>query len=279
MTSISQPGVFDIPADEYHRDPVKGGSLSSSAARRLLATCPARWRYEQDHPTPPTDAMELGTAAHSTVLGTGAEIVTVDAADWRSKTAKEMRAEARRSGGVAVLAKDMDRLDDMAAAVRKHPVAGVLLEPGAGHTEQTLIWRDPGTGVWCRAMLDRRLTLNGRVLVVDYKTTADAAGDSMAKSVARYGYHQQGAFYSEGVEELDLGAPHSLFVFQETSPPHLIRVVELDYSALQVGRRRNRRALEIFRDCRESGIWPGYPTEIETVALPPWAEREEELIA
>ena len=30
---ITEPGVYDIPATAYHRDPVVGGSLSSTGAR------------------------------------------------------------------------------------------------------------------------------------------------------------------------------------------------------------------------------------------------------
>jgi len=37
---ITEPGVYALPADVYHADPVAGGSLSSSGAKKLLA-CPA----------------------------------------------------------------------------------------------------------------------------------------------------------------------------------------------------------------------------------------------
>jgi hypothetical protein len=40
-----------------------------------------------------------------------------------------------------------------------------------------------------------------------------------------------------------------------------------------------RKACERFRDCTESGIWPGYsdePEDIETIRLPPWVTRIEE---
>ena len=51
--TITEPGVYEMPAEEYHADPVEGGSLSSTGARRLLEMAPARWRYEQAHPSPP----------------------------------------------------------------------------------------------------------------------------------------------------------------------------------------------------------------------------------
>ena len=32
LISADEPGVYDLPAEQYHRDPVEGGSLSASGA-------------------------------------------------------------------------------------------------------------------------------------------------------------------------------------------------------------------------------------------------------
>src|SRR5690606_22820382 len=79
VSFIVTPGVYELPADVYHRDPVEGGSLTSSGARRLLEMPPARWRHEQEHRPAPTPAMILGTAVHSMTLGVGEKVVKVDA--------------------------------------------------------------------------------------------------------------------------------------------------------------------------------------------------------
>jgi hypothetical protein len=55
-TVITQPGVYDLPADVYHADPVPpelGGSLSSSGAKLLLPR-PAPPSTSGPAPTPPT---------------------------------------------------------------------------------------------------------------------------------------------------------------------------------------------------------------------------------
>ena len=41
-------------------------------------------------------------------------------------------------------------------------------------------------------------------------------------------------------------------------PPYLVNIAELDDDAIRAGRARLRDACEIFRDCTETGIWPGY---------------------
>jgi len=41
-------------------------------------------------------------------------------------------------------------------------------------------------------------------------------------------------------------------------PPYLVTVIELKPAAVQRGRDLNRRALQIYRDCVEADVWPGY---------------------
>jgi PDDEXK-like uncharacterized protein DUF3799 len=274
MTEITEPGVYDIPADVYHADPVEGGSLSSSGARALLATCPARFRWEQQYPPAPTDAMEIGTAAHKMVLGVGPEIVTVEANDWRTKAAQQQRHEARARDAVALLEDDVARVEEMAAALRRHRLACALLNPDRGRPEQAIFWIDEETGVWRRALVDWLPNVGtGRPVVVDYKTTVSADREAIRKSVDTYGYHQQAAWYLDGVHALGLADDAGfLFIFQEKEPPYLITVAQLDQTAMEVGRDLNRRALEMYRDCRDADIWPGHSDdmEIQEISLPPW---------
>lgn len=270
--SITVPGVYDIPADVYHRDPVEGGSLSSSGARRLLES-PARFRYDQDHPSAPKREFDLGHAAHQLVLGAGPELVYIDADEWRTKAVKEEVAAVRAAGKVPLRPSDWAAVLDMAAALRKHPLAGPLLTAGSGVAEQTVVWRDATTGMWCRAMVD---WLRGRI-VVDYKTTTDASNDALRRAIATYGYYIQAAHYLDGVAAVTGIEAGFLFMAQEKDPPYLVNVVQCDDEYLAIGRARIARAREIYRDCTESGIWPGYPTDdIPTLSPPRWLAYQHE---
>lgn len=276
---ITDPGLYrDIPSDVYHADPVPGGSLSSSGARRILPPgCPALFRWEQDHPKPATGAMELGTIAHKTVLGTGPELVVVKAEDWRTKKAQTERKEARARGAVPLLEAEYSQVLDMTAELHSHPTAKLLLDPAHGEAEQTIAWIDLETDVWRRAMID---WLHGspRIapMVVDYKTTVSASPEAIQKSVHRFGYYQQAPWYLDAVESV--GYPPDtrfVFIFQEKTPPYLVNVIELDDDALRRGDARNRQAIELYRVCAEADLWPGYPTDIQTVSLPTWTDDEE----
>jgi hypothetical protein len=275
---ISGPGVYDMPEDVYHRDPVPGGSLSVSGAKKLLPpSCPAIFHYEREHPKPPSEAMELGTVAHKMVLGSGPGIVVVDAANWMTKAAKEQRDAARLAGKVPLLRKDFERAQVMADAVRAHPTAGALFSPGSGLPERSLFWEDPLTGVMLRSRLDwLRHPSGGRLIIVDLKFGASAEPGAVAKQIFNLRYFMQAAWYADGAAALGLhSCPDFLFVCVESGAPHLITIHQLTDDAMDAGRALNRLAIERYRDCMEAGVWPGYSEHpIELVDLPPWAYRQ-----
>ncbi|WP_226961387.1 MULTISPECIES: PD-(D/E)XK nuclease-like domain-containing protein [Streptomyces] len=270
------PGVYDgIPEDAYHADP----ALSSSGARRLLA-CPAKFAYEREHGSVPTRAMETGTAAHLAVLGVGPDVVVVDAPDWRTKAAREQRDAARADGAVPLLAAEYDQVQAMAEAVRQHPVAGPLFQPGDGRAEVSIWWTDPDTGVSCRARLDwlRNPVAGRRLIIPDYKKTVDASPAAIARSIANYGYHQQGDWYTEAVAAAGLAPDGSVFllVFQEPTPPYVVTVAQIAPSDLMLAGAKNAAARQLFRDCTASGHWPGYADEPLIIQQPSWAQKRDE---
>lgn len=269
---------LDMPEDVYHADPVPGGSLSSSGARRLL-DCPALFQHERLHGRPPRDTFDFGHAAHRLMLGAGNDLAVIDADDWRTKAAKEARDAARAEGLVPILAADHARAQVMAAAVREHPIASLLIDHERGRPEVSLFWPDPRTDVMCRARIDWLPDpIDGRRLIAtDYKTAATAAPDALGRSAASYGYHQQAAWYLAGLRECGISDDAAfVFVAQEKTEPFLVTVYELDSQALRIGADLNARALALYADCASTDTWPGYSDDVVTVSLPGWAVRQHE---
>lgn len=278
---VTEAGVYDgMPDEVYHGDPVPGGSLSASGAKLLLPpNPPALYRWRRENPEQ-RRVFDLGKAAHKLVLGTGPELSIQDYPDWRTKAAREARDAAYAAGAVPILRAEYDDAVRMADAIRRHPVASRLFEPGGGQAEQSLFWEDAATGVWRRARLDwlpTQLSSAGRLIVPDYKTTDSADDESVRKAIHRYGYYLQDPWYREAVQAVGLADEALfLFVFQERKPPHLIHVVELEAPALRTGRDHIRRALATYAECTATGRWPGYSDdEIGLVDLPPWAQTKE----
>src|SRR5690606_6451240 len=131
---VTEPGIYDIDVDDYHRDPVPGGSLSSSGARDLLPpSCPAKFRYDRDNPGPTSKRhFDLGHAAHKLVLGVGAPLVVIEADSYRTKAAQEQQKAAHLAGHVPLLEHEHEQVQAMAAAIREHPIAGPLFNPEHG---------------------------------------------------------------------------------------------------------------------------------------------------
>lgn len=262
------PGAYeDVPEALYHRDPVAGGSLSASGARRLLPpSTPAHFQHWRTAGEQTSAEFDLGHAAHRLVLGTGLVIRRVEYDSWRTNAAKAEAAAARKAGEVPLLADDHDKVLAMAAALRADPVASKLFVAG-GRAEVTIVWIDPTTRVVRRGRID---WLIGRY-VVDYKTTREASDDAIERAIANYGYHAQLAGYCDGVKLLGLaGDPVPILVAQEKEPPYLVNVKQLDELSMRIGRERNARALEIYRDCTAAGIWPGYSDRVTFASVPRW---------
>ena len=260
-----------MSADGYHDHP----ALSSSGARKLLPpSCPARFRWERDNPPPPRAIFDFGHAAHRFVLGKGEDIVRIDAPDWRTKDAKEKRDDARAMGLVPVLAADYDAAQAMADVLHADSLAAPLFTDG--EPEVARFWTDPETGTDLRTRFDwlPSLYAGGPIVVPEYKTAVSAEPGEFRRAAARYGYHQQAAWYldtlaAEGVEDARF-----VFVVQEKTPPYLVTVVELDVMALQIGRHRNRQAIDLYARCVADDHWPGYADDVVSVSLPAWAEAE-----
>lgn len=254
-------GIYSgIPDHVYHADP---DSLSSSGARTLLEEGgPAKFRYA---PRVEKSEYDFGHVAHALILGEGSTIVVVDADDWRTKVAKEAREQARADGKVAVLRKTYLQGEQLAQVAKTHALGELLFAEGVA--EQSVYWHDDATGVRLRCRPDWTAPAP---MVVDVKTTKSAAPHDFEKSCAEYGYHQQQAFYVDGLAAHNMDAQFLFFAIEKTHP-FLCSVIELPAEAVAVGRSLNRAAIELYGQCTARDEWPGYPPIIHRINLPPWA--------
>ncbi len=121
------------------------------------------------------------------------------------------------------------------------------------------------------SLIDRITTYAGWTLIADLKSTNDASQWAFGSSVAKYGYHEQAAFYLEGLNVLAPVERRFLFIAVEKERPFCCAIHELDDEAISEGTRLFRKHLRQLRECKEDNLWPGYPAEISTIQLPKWA--------
>ncbi len=273
---ISAPGIYELSAEDYHRDPCPSPSLSSSIARTLLASSPLHaWfehpRLNPGHVREDEEKFDLGTAAHAYLLQGESGFAVIDAPDWRTKDARAARDAARAEGKLPILAHRWQDVLGMAEAAERQLAAyEETPRPFAnGKAEETLVWQEGD--VWCRARLDW-LHADHRT-IDDLKTTSASANPAVwSRALFGAGADIQAAFYSRGVRAL-FGQPATFrFIVQENFAPYALSVIGLGPDALVLAEKKALSAIEQWRYCMAENRWPGYPMRTCWAELPSWEE-------
>lgn len=287
---LDQDLHFDVPADVYHADPAPEPSLSSSLACTLLDKSPrhawiAHPRLNPDFDASadePTRPKEIGSAAHKLVLGRGAEVAVVPAADYRSQAAKGARAAAYSAGLIPILEPDMRLVQAMAQAAAEQIAETGLADAFHGaRSEVVAVWRDPA-GPWCRAMFDKVLIGQRSATIFDLKCSATSispAGTELGRKIVDMDYELRAAFYERGLAQImpDLaGRIRFVHIWLEMDPPHGLVATVLDGTAMEIGRRKAAAAIGMWQVCKSRGTaiehWPRYPGGVHRAEYPAFAE-------
>ena len=267
-----------MTATEYHADPAPEPSLSSSLAKTLLAKSPAHARLEHPRLNPDyVDAEEakfdLGTAAHELLLEGETAVAVLDFPNWTTNAAKAARDEARAIGQTPLLAKDCERVEAMANAIRRQ-LEMFDLDPAPftdGKPEQSLLWHDDG--IWCRARFD--WIRDDLTAVDDLKTTAASADPAQwARTMFGFQGDLQAAFYLRGLKKALDVEPIWRFVVVENYPPYALSVVTLSVDVLAHAAEKADRAIRTWRDCLADNHWPAHRREQGVIDLPAWISLE-----
>jgi hypothetical protein len=262
-----------VSHDEYHADPCKAPSLSSHMAGVLLGLSPLHaW---QAHPklgrtsrSKDTDAKDAGSIRHKLVFGVGPAIVVVDADDWRKSDAQQTRDEARARGEIPVLARKMREAENEAAII----IDGYPVPINECDVELTVVWFDAELGIWCRARLDSWHAPTATIY--DLKNCDNLVAAASGTTCIKFGYDIQAAAYIEGIETcLPELAGRVQFKFHFVEPGITPCTPDLSGELLELGRRKWRRAKELWAQCLKSGTWPG--PQIARIEAPPWAVAQD----
>lgn len=271
--------VCELTQSEYRADP---HLATHSRVRKLLPpSTPAHAKWALDHPST-SDALDFGRAAHRAVLGAGDayQVITGTGADpnaWRTTADKTAVAEARQAGLTPVTPAQAQQIEAMAAQLRAHPTCAALLAPESGRPEQTILWPDEQIPAVQRGVMIDWLPEpreGRRLIVTDYKTSADPHPTEWGRSAAKYGYASQAAWIVDGILAAYPGLGEDdvavVFIAQSKVAPFPPAVIELGPDSIRVGRGLNRYAIQLWHRCWETGVWPGYGDDVHQIDLPRW---------
>lgn len=298
MTTVTEPGIYYIPLRDYIADPCHVPSLSASVAWELITRSYLHaWaKHPRLNPEPTrkqSAAMDFGSVAHRLLLGDGIRLVVVEADNYRTKVAQELRDAAYAAGDVPILSVEYERASEMAEAARRllasHDIGDVFGDP-TGLAERTLVWREGDA--WCRCCADWIVPKpSGRLFMYDIKTTTNAHPTAWTNRVVQLGHAFKAAWYCRGaIKTLRLPEPQVIeelddrglrirrlqskvtfrFITQETSPPYALAVYEIDDEDLIQATEDAEAAIMAWAKCLEAGVWPGLPPKVMKLPLPPY---------
>lgn len=292
---IVKNGVYSgIILEDYHNklDLFDGPSVSKSSLKHMLPPhggSPKKfwglWKHNPNHVTPKsTPALNFGRAAHCLMLGD--EVFSerfilqpekLDGANWHgNRTAcKLWKAEKEDQGLTIVTADQLQTIYRMSEDAKEYPLIkteGLL----NGKVEQTIVARDPKTGIWLKVRPDNEpANLDG--VYADLKTTSSLDEDFLQRQLFDNGYYLQGAM-TRMVCRLNK-KPFESFVFIYSLNDDVADTahVELSEHELDRGEEAIHWCLEKIAIGLKTGVWPGVqPFKDGTLPIQskPWAAQK-----
>lgn len=276
--------ILDCTAEEYHKDPCDKPSLSSSTAKVIVSQSPLHgWtrhpRYgktEGDDESleaedDDTKAKANGTLIHRLLLGKGADLVVIEADNFRSKAAREERDEAKAAGKIPVIARRLDELNSVVSILRAR-----CADQGYefnGESEIPIEWYERGLEgpVLCRSMIDHAYVDSG--VSFDVKTIRNANPEYIARMFVENGYDIQDRAYTRALEQLRpnlTGRVDMTFLFMEIEAPYAVVPIVPDGGIQQIGKQRWERAVYLWERCLAKNEWPSYCSSRLIIEAPQW---------
>jgi hypothetical protein len=275
---VTEPGCYpSIPLDVYHGQITETLSVSHSLREKAWSLSPAHmWNhcpYNPDHePVEPTEPMILGRAAHHLFLGERnftkhfvARPSRLAGYAWNSNRTEHREWLTKQEGLRLTVLKpeQVKAITGMGRALAKEPMIqqGLL----SGRIEQSLIHRDPDTGIWIKSRPDAVPNDSGDF--VDIKVVADISDEGLARAIGERGYHRQGATILEAAHhtlgyDLKIAGPGEdgmsfTLVFIEAKRPHCVEIITLKPDDLKRAIDENHLTNKLIKRCLDEGDWPG----------------------
>ena len=281
----------NMPSEQYHRI----AAMSAGGLKRMRQS-PAHFYGKQLDPnrpqgdTEPTPAMKAGTLFHVALfepeaLASRYAVLPDDAPPRpteRQRAAKKpspdtlaaidwwTRFESTRPNVEIIAADALAKARAQARNVRASPDIAALMSDGMA--EASAFWIDEQTGELCKCRPDWCSPTGDGVVLIDGKSCQDASPDGFARTAWNMGYLHTAAWYIDGYQAATGQRVHGfVFAAVESSWPHAAAAYMLGDDVLEAARRENRRLLDLYAECRRTGVWPGYANAVSLISLPRWA--------
>lgn len=264
-----------MPAEQYHSI----AAMSAGGLKRMRQS-PAHFYGQQLDPNrpphgEPTPAMKAGTLFHVALFEPGEiasrYVIKPEGMSFASKEGKAWR-DAQPAGVETIDADALAKAKTQARNVRANADVAALMSEGL--PEASAFWIDEQTGELCKCRPDWCSPAGDGVVLVDGKSCPDASPDGFARTAWNMGYLHTAAWYIDGFQAATGQRVYGyVFAAVEHDWPHVAAPYMVPDDVLELARAENRRLLNLYASCKQSGEWPGYSTGINLITLPAWAQR------
>lgn len=259
------PGVHRNIAESVYRSWPAVNQSTLKAGETM-----AHVRYGMDNPRKTTPAMMMGSALDFALTDPKGFLDRYALGPEGNRGTKKWDEAQEADSRILLKPSEWGDVLGMAESLRRHPAASRLFA-APGDLQVSLLWRDEATGLMCKARLD--FLPRDLPFVVDLKSTADASPEAFARTALNMGYHKQAAWYLDGAAACGLSVEKFIIPAVEQDAPYPVAVYDLGAASIELGRIKNREALNAYAHAQKTGVWAGFSNIVQPLEVPAWALR------
>ena len=222
----------DIPNEDYHA----GVGISSSYIRRFGQS----QLHAIEHKQESSPNLKFGTAAHALIVeGQEAfdkEVKVITGSPY-TKAYKEEKAEYEEQGFIVLKEDDVNLIQSMKDSMVYE--GNAYLNAKGKVAEASIYWYEDDVLCKCRPdMLCPPLkepNSDNKIVIIDYKTTISCEPFAFNKSVKKYGYDMQAAWYRRGLLMAGYDVEDFVFIAQEKVHPYASKVFRITKEQIDFG--------------------------------------------
>jgi len=235
----------DIPNEDYHA----GVGISSSYIRRFGQS----QLHAIEHKQESSPNLKFGTASHA-LLVEGQEAfdkeVKVITGSPYTKAYKEEKADYEEQGFIVLKESEAEIIHAMKESMVYE--GNAYLNAKGKIAEASIYWYEDNVLCKCRPDLMcpplNEPNSDNKIVIVDYKTTVSCEPFAFNKSVKKYGYDMQAAWYRRGLLMAGYDVEDFMFIAQEKVHPYASKVFRITKEQIDFGWTMMENYLEEYKE-------------------------------
>ena len=235
----------DIPNEDYHA----GVGISSSYIRRFGQS----QLHAIEHKQESSPNLKFGTASHALIVE-GQEAfdkeVRVLTGSPYTKTYKEEKAEYEEQGFIVLKESEVETIQSMKDNMVYE--GNAYLDAKGKIAEASVYWYEDDILCKCRPDMMcpplKEPNSDNKIVIVDYKTTISCEPFAFNKSVKKYGYDMQAAWYRRGLLMAGYDVEDFMFIAQEKVHPYASKVFRITKEQIDFGWTMMENYLEEYKE-------------------------------